>query len=581
MVAGGAGSIAQGTMPEVVVFAFAVADGLLPAVGAAPYDVLARQLPRLLVARLNGDADRGARYFPFVGNDDGRRTFLSLTDFVAPERLAELHRQPDVRLLVDARLDADGLHWRIHDANRAALLRACTVPFDPRQPLAPLPRLEFEIGDLLGRTDRPQPIAALAGEALGWWLIAKDAVLRAETNLLADGDGDPLRAALRLVELAADEPLAQDVALELAAHVARRSRTHPSLAALVGGLTPHLVADVERLERHAALAQTIGDEHAAATSLARAARLAPQRPELTERAAALLYRCGRHTELSRLVQALRDQGQVSPIALAQLAAVADRIGDRRLRGELTAELLTRPTLPVAVARLLVSFLLEEERAEPARAVAERALAADPAHGMLQFELGRACLLLGDDAAAATALAAALALGVAPAVQAQARRLQRLARVPGLWRGSCAVEAAVAAGDLPTALLAARRLVAAYRDVPEALYLLGLVRHKLAQPRRAERWLRRALAGDPDCADTHNRLGVLLLERGALREGHEHLRTAHRLAPDDAAPLLHLAQACALLGEPTEARQHLVAAQRCGADPQLLAAVEREVASRCA
>lgn len=562
-------------------FAFAVADGLLPVVGAAPFDVLARQLPRLLVARLNGSADRGARFFPFVGNDDGRRAFLTLPEFVAPERLAELHRQPDVRLLVDARFTADTLHWRIHDANRAALQRECTVPFDPRQPLAPLPRLEFEIADQLGRADRPQPVAALAGEALGWWLIAKDVVLRAETNLLADTDGDPLRAALRLVELAAAEPLAQDVALELAAHVARRTREQPSLAPLVQGLTPHLGADVDRLERHAALATAIGDEDAAATSLARAARLAPSRPELTERAAALLYRCGRHTELSRLVQALREQGEVSPIALAQLAAVADRIGDRRLRGELTAELLTRPALPVAVARLVVSFLLEEQRAEPARAVAERALAADPAHGMLQFELGRACLLLGDDVAAATALAAALSLGVAPGVQAQARRLHRLAQVPGLWRGATLVEAAVAAGDLPAALTAARRLVAAHRDAPEALFLLGLVRHKLAQPRRAERWLRRAIARDPNCADAHNRLGVLLLERGALREGHQHLQTAHQLGPDEPAPLLHLAQACALLGEPEQARQHLAAAARCGADPQLLGAVEREVASRCA
>ena len=38
---------------------------LKPVVGAAPYDVLARQLPRLLVTRLNNGGDRGVRYFPF------------------------------------------------------------------------------------------------------------------------------------------------------------------------------------------------------------------------------------------------------------------------------------------------------------------------------------------------------------------------------------------------------------------------------------------------------------------------------------------------------------------------------------
>ena len=43
-------------MPQVVVFAFAVEDGLAPVVGAAPFSVLARQVPRVLVEQLNAGA---------------------------------------------------------------------------------------------------------------------------------------------------------------------------------------------------------------------------------------------------------------------------------------------------------------------------------------------------------------------------------------------------------------------------------------------------------------------------------------------------------------------------------------------
>ncbi|MFM1873744.1 MAG: hypothetical protein RL398_3166, partial [Planctomycetota bacterium] len=496
-------------MPHVVVFALAVAEGVRPVVGAAPFDVLARQLPRLLTAQLNGAGDRGARYFPFVGPVAGKRAFLPLRELLPPEQLAAVHRQPDVQLLVDGLLGQQTLFVRLLDAERAAVVRELELPFDPRDPLAVLPRLEFEVGDRLGWDHRPKPVDAPSGEALGWWLIVKDTVLAAEAGLV-DLQGDALRPGLRLMELAPESALAQDAVLDLAVQAARRSRTSASVCALLHVLTAHLDADPDRLERHAAIAQSVGLEDDAATSLARAARHAADRPELAERAAALLYRLERYTELAALIQALRVHGRASATALAQLAAVADRFGDRTTRDELTDELLACGNLPLPVARLVVSFLLEAERAAEARVVAERALAATPDHGMLQFELGRACLLLGDDAAAAAALRRALELGVAAVVQGQAKRLHRLAATPGLWAGSRAVEDALAAGQLAAALQAAHDLAKRVGRVPETLYLLGLVRHKLGQPRRAERLLRRAVVADESFADAHNRLGILLV-----------------------------------------------------------------------
>ena len=80
-------------MVDAVVFAFAVADGLQPVVGAAPFDVLARQLPRLLVGRINDGGDRGIRFFPFLGTVEGERRFVGLSRRLDPAQLAGLHKQ--------------------------------------------------------------------------------------------------------------------------------------------------------------------------------------------------------------------------------------------------------------------------------------------------------------------------------------------------------------------------------------------------------------------------------------------------------------------------------------------------------
>ena len=90
---------------------------------------------------------------------------------------------------------------------------------------------------------------------------------------------------------------------------------------------------------------------------------------------------------------------------------------------------------------------------------------------------------------------------------------------------------------------------------------------------------RALRHDTESVDAHNRLGILLVANGRVDEGHALLARAHQLAPHDPSPLLHLAQACALLGRADEAERLVGDAEKCGADPQLARAVRAEILAK--
>ncbi len=559
-------------MTAAVVFPFAVADGLSPVVGAAPYEVLARQLPRLLVARLNDGGDRGIRFFPFLGPIDGQRSFLRLRELFDPRALAQIHKQ-DTRFLCDGLFQANGLHVRVMDAVTHEVVLALDLPFDPLRPLEAVARLEYELLGALGWSGRPHAPLALSGEALGWFLVLKDTVLRREANLV-DPATDPLRPARRCVELAGDDVDVQDAVLDLCAHTLRRGERRTEVAEVVQALAPRVTRPVAAIERAAAIAVAAGADVVAAEALLRAAHAAPERADLVERAAAQLFRLGRLDEVRDLVARARARGAVSSNALAQLAAAHDRSGDTNARDGLVEELRVLPDLPVPVARLVVSFLLEQERATAAMEVLDRALLVEPGNAMLHFEAGRACLLLDDGDRAASALRRAIELGLPVTVAGQAHRFLRLSVVPGLWAGTQTVENAIVAGDPAGALAALHRMVRRTGPVAEAWVLLGIVRSRLAQGRRAERAFRRALHLDPQNAEAHNRLGVVLLSRGEVEAGHHHLERAHQLAPLDSGPLLHLAQACALLGRRAEAERHVIAAERAGAAPTLVEAVRR-------
>ncbi|MFT4844300.1 MAG: Flp pilus assembly protein TadD, partial [Candidatus Azotimanducaceae bacterium] len=113
-------------------------------------------------------------------------------------------------------------------------------------------------------------------------------------------------------------------------------------------------------------------------------------------------------------------------------------------------------------------------------------------------------------------------------------------------------------------------------VAEAWLMFGIVQHKLGKMNRAERLLRRAVRYHDDCAEAHNRLGIVLLQRGRVQDGSVHLKKAHELSPKDTSTLLHLAQATALDGCPDVAEKHIAEAEKLGADPQLVQAVRREI-----
>ncbi|MFN6147449.1 MAG: hypothetical protein ACK5AL_13890 [Planctomycetota bacterium] len=562
-----------------VVFAFAVADGVLPVAGAAPPDVLARQLPRLLVARLNGDGDRGARFFPFLGVTAGRRRFLRLPQLLEPAALAQLHQQGDARWLCDGLLGPTGLHWRLIDGRTQQVRLVRDMPFDPRAPLEVLPRLEFEIVDRLELEWRPQPLPALVGEALGWWLVLKDELLKREANLPAE-DHDVLRPVRACLELAAGAVEVQQIIAEFLAALLRRGERRGECAIELARLAA-ACEDPDRLARIDALLLAAGAHDHAAAAACRAARLAPGRADLVERAAAQAFQLGRYDDVRDVVGRARACGAASSAALAQLAAACDRLADREARAAIVRELVGKDDLPVPVARLVTSFLLEEDQPAAALAVVDRALAKAPGLAMLHFERARACMLLADEAAATAALQQALAAGLGPTFVSQAQRFLRVLAQPGLWSGLQRGERALAAGQLDLAVVESRRLVRTHRRSAEAWHQFGLVAHQRGRLRAAERALRRALACDDRCGEAHNRLGVLLLLQGRAEDGHVHLLRAHELAPHDTSPLLHLAQVEAVRGQRAAAEAYLAAAVRLGADPQVLAAVRREVAARCA
>ena len=561
-------------MTVAVVFGLAVADGLQPVVGAAPFDVLSRQLPRLVVAMLNGSDDRGVRFLPFLGNESGKRSFLRLHQPLPPETLATLHRQGDVRCLVDGQLLQNGLRLRIHDAATLRPRFDAELPFDPRQPLDVLPRIQFELMSALGWEGRPAPCTALHGAAQAWYLIAKDELLALEANLLLDPAADPLRAARECVARAAADPDVRGVVIELSVQMLRHGMRRDGVAAMVEQLAARVVGDLALEQRLAELLQACGEDQKAATLFARIALAEPANSNVVEKAAALLFRGDRLREARAVLQTARIAGTASTAALAQLAAIHDRLGEFAERDELCADLRDRRPLSEPVARLLISFLLDAGRTVDALHIAEQALREGDS-AALHIERGRALLLLDRQQDATAALQRALQSEPGADQRRECERMLRLCSEPGLLLSLQRIEVELRHGNTRQALQLARRQVRDATDAAEAWLVLGMVRQKLRQVRRAERALRRALSLQPDLAEAHNRLGILLVSRGACVEGHEHLVRAHELSPHDASTRLHLAQACVLLGRRAEGEDHLQAAERLGASPTTLAAVRRE------
>ncbi|MCK6505610.1 hypothetical protein L6R53_19795 [Myxococcota bacterium] len=93
----------------------------------------------------------------------------------------------------------------------------------------------------------------------------------------------------------------------------------------------------------------------------------------------------------------------------------------------------------------------------------------------------------------------------------------------------------------------------------ALALLGLTRAQAAHYVDAETLFRATTACNPGAFMAHANLGVLLLDRGQVAEGLDHLSTAHALAPGDRDVTLDLGVALDLSGQDAAAAAHYQAA----------------------
>jgi tetratricopeptide (TPR) repeat protein len=91
--------------------------------------------------------------------------------------------------------------------------------------------------------------------------------------------------------------------------------------------------------------------------------------------------------------------------------------------------------------------------------------------------------------------------------------------------------------------------------------LGRASEQRGDPAAAISFYRRAIAIDPDVAEAHNNLGVLLAGQGLYAEAAEQFRAAVRLRPRDALALRNLALALERSGDLPGALEQYEAAVR--------------------
>jgi tetratricopeptide (TPR) repeat protein len=553
---------------KAIVYAFAIQPGLDDVPGAAPLPVLSRQLPRLLVAALNGDRDRGARFFPLLGLAGRRRSFFT-TDHILSEAVARrLHRQQDVSWFVHGCLHGDAAKLVVYDSGGSEVY-AGELPFDPRSPLPFVALAAYEVGGILGLQASLRP-PGLDGAALAAWLAARDALLALEANLLDVDVEAAVRQAQAALRHRPQDPQTRELFVQLCA---RAVALQPE-ALWIGDAVHEALAFAGDDEFHAlALPLLAACRHPAVADLW-LLRIAhdPGRADYVLRAASALRAVGRHDDLRAMLESAVARGCDDATVLAQLATARGKAGDRDGSDALMHRLRGRELPSAAVAVLFAGWLTDHGESAPALVVLEQALAREPAHSGLLLEQARAYLERGDGEAARRALVRCLQSEPPPAMRADAERLLRFCARPQALRAVLQLDRRLQAGELRAARALGRALVRQAADFAEAWLFYGTVQARLGHNWRAARSLRRALRLMPELGEAHNRLGILLVGRGRLEEGYHHLLQAVHLLPLDSAPQLHLAQACRLLGRADEGRAALAAAERLGAAPALLARV---------
>jgi tetratricopeptide (TPR) repeat protein len=558
---------------RLIFFGLAVERELSPVIDAAPFEVLARQIPRLVVKRLNGGRDRGIRYFPFVGPVDGRRQFLVLPEMLPVQKLRELCGDDnDGAIVVRGQIQAGTLRLCVHDASDTARFDD-VLALDPHDLVPTIRRILFEICGVLEWQGAPPQLPDLDALALGHYLVAWDDLLGLEANLVREDASSWLRAIRQCVELAPGQKDASELLLEIVARLIGDGIAHAEVAEVLrdAAMASH---DEAFLATAAAWLESINQTEAAVAVFDRLLARNPDREDVTMRLVAHHFQSGDLASAKSLLESAVARGNRSPRILAQLSVVQQKTGDREAQVATLDELAGRDDLPASVVRVVAAELTERDRCLEAVTVIEKALVAAPGDAALWLEKARALLRVGDGAAARPALEKALAHDPSPTVRQEVQRLLRLAHAPGTLRDLRAVDDALNQDDLPGALRLARRLVRQHRQMGEAWLFLGVVRQRLSQRKRAIRALRRAIHCAPKLGEAHNRLGILLVQEGKHHDAAEHLRCAVELLPWEAGPRIHLAQACYYVGQLDEGREVLAEAARLGADAELLKTVRR-------
>ena len=559
-----------------VVFAFAQDVGEVPPHGAAPFAVQARQIPRLLVATLNGEQGVELRFFPFMGQQEGERRFFNVAQLFGVDQLRKVHGQAEVGLLVDGRISATSITMRIHQAREGgSTLAELEVDYDPLDPWPALRHLLFE---LTGRIDWLGQVPELpnwSGATLGWYLIARDDQLAIEASMPTPDVAQRLRAAREAVLLAPGDGRVVSTLLESCRALSLRGsdREEGDDQAILDAVGDALLevfqvvdgptVSAAKLVEAARLVEACKGVSIAIPLFARAAKLDPAEVGAAVKAGFGLHAMGRTEEAREILRATYQAGHRNVALQAQLAAAEEQCGNREERDRILDELIAKEQLPEPIARLVASSLTDRDRPGEALELLERASFASSSYPGIWLERGRAQLSLGRPEEAARSLERCMALEPSPEMRAEARRLQRLAGDSDLLPSIRMIESELQQGRVRGALRLARRLVGDRPALGEAHLLLGTVLQRAERTRRAIVSFRRALELQPDLGDAHNRLGVLLLVRGEIETGYEHLLRATELMPHDASAWLHLAQAYRLLGQFEQAIEALDRSEQIG------------------
>ena len=558
-------------MTLAILYTLAVEEGLPPVVGAAPYSVLARQLPRLVVNQMNGDRDEGVRFFPLLGTVEGKRQFFSIPEMLDAERLMTLHGLHEgVPFVVDGRIGNGAISFRVHDEKKVTILEK-TVEFDPLDPLPAAKRMLFELSGVFGWHGALPEMLDIEQPALSYYLVAKDDLLCLEAGFGRDEDEQWVKAARTLFDLLPDHREVQIVLLDICRHLVRGKIASSEVKELL----MHAVQGTEALEfagESAAILDDLGHRQESDNLFERIVGEPKISEAVAVRLAGFLFRRGRFSEGRDHLEGLMARGVTGTRLLAQIAVFYQRLGQHDERRAVIDELARRTALPSAVGRMVCCELVDQGRVDDALSTIGSCIEATPGDPAVWLEKGRVLLHGENPTDAGAALEEVFRNNPSPTIKEEAARLRRFVDLPDVLPALRTVDAALVGNHLERAVRLANELVRVHPSIAEAWLFLGVAYQRAEVPGEAIRALQRAVDLDASLGEAHNRLGILLVGGGRHREGFEQLKLAIACLPTESGPQIHMAQACYFLGELNAGREALREAERLGANPQTVESV---------